>query len=57
MGGVAVPAVFVSVTSASCVMPPYAARWGDAVTVEVCVTADYGATYGACGARVTYYDP
>ena len=57
VGGVAVPAVFVSVTSASCVMPPYAARWGDAVTVEVCVTADYGATYGACGARVTYYDP
>ena len=38
-------------------MPPYALRWGDSVTVEVCVTADYGATYGACGAAVTYYDP
>jgi hypothetical protein len=23
----------------------------------VCVTADYGATYGACAASVTYYDP
>ena len=28
VGGVAVPALFVSVTSVRCLMPPYAARWG-----------------------------
>ena len=38
VGGVAVPAVFVSISSASCVMPPYAPRWGEDVTVEVCIS-------------------
>ena len=62
-------------------MPPYAPRWGEDVTVEVCISpisplhlrhisaisppylrqvcisADGGASYGACGATVTYFDP
>jgi len=57
VGGVLVPATFVSINSVRCVLPPVSARWGDERTVELCVSADYGATFGACGANVTYFDP
>ena len=56
VGGVAVPANFVSVSQVECLLPPRVESWGSHLTVHVCVTVGLAGEHGACGARVTYYD-
>ena len=56
VGGVAVPAHFVSVSQVDCLLPPRVDSWGSHLTVHVCVTVGLAGEHGACGAVVTYYD-
>ena len=56
VGGVAVPAHFVSVSQVDCLLPPRVDSWGSHLTVHVCVTVGLAGGHGACGAVVTYYD-
>ena len=57
VGGLHVPAHFLSLTAVRCDAPMAEPNWvGSLATVPVCLVYGEGET-GACGASVTYYDP